>query len=206
MFKLILFDLGGVLFTNGSNEFINRLAQRYQKTVSEIKTVIDGEIGTAYREGKINRDYFWQEVITKLNLREPAHILEKQWISSYQLIEATKTIILSLRKKYKVFYLSDNVKERVEGLERKFRFLNWFDGGIFSHEVGVRKPNPKIYSLVLKKAGFKAPETVFIDDKKSSLMPAKQMGMTTILFESPKQLLLALNKNRITSITPPGCD
>jgi HAD superfamily hydrolase (TIGR01509 family) len=114
--------------------------------------------------------------------------LEKKWIDGYELIQETKTIIEELSKKYKVYFLSDNVKDRVDATDKKYNFLALFEDGVFSQEAGVRKPHPDIYKLALKKAGVKAEESVFIDDKESALVPAKEMGMITILFTSPKDL------------------
>lgn len=194
MIKLILFDLGGVVFTNGSKKFKKDLSARYNIPIKTVENVVDGELGTSYREGKISRDEFWRIVIPKLKLKKSVEELEKEWIDDYDLIEGTKQLILELRKKYKVMYLSDNVRERVERLNNRFGFISWFDGGIFSHDVGVRKPNPKIYELALQKAGVNASEAVFIDDKPKFLIPAKAMGMTTIVFESPSLLRLSLEK------------
>lgn len=85
------------------------------------------------------------------------------------------------------YYLSDNVPERIERINQQTGFLNWFDGGIFSYEVDIRKPNPKFYQLVLQKAGVKSEEVFFVDDKETALVPAREMGMITILFTSPEE-------------------
>lgn len=195
MIKVILFDLGGVLFTNGTKKFIGYLHTKYGTDKDLLKNIVDkGEIPDAYREGKIGRDEFWKAVQEKLQLPESTESLEKEWIYGYELIEETKNIIQELTKSYKVYFLSDNVKERVDAINKKFNFLMWFEGGVFSHEVGIRKPNPKIYQFALEKAGVKPQETVFIDDKESALLPAKDMGITTLLFESPTQLRNDLKK------------
>lgn len=189
MYKLILFDLGGVLFTSGIKTFIESLASRYSLSEEEVREVLDGEIGTLYRESKISRDEFWKRVIKTLNLKEDAGALEKEWIDGYVLMEKTKEIIGRLKGKYKVYFLSDNVKEREEALEVKYGFKRLFDGGVFSHEAGFRKPDPRIYRLVLKKAGGEKPEnTIFIDDKETALVPAREMGMAGVLFETPEKL------------------
>lgn len=188
MVKLILFDLGGVVFTNGTKKFVADIAARYGIKPEDALNVLDGDIGTKYREGQIGRDEFWKLVLDALPLKESVDDLEKEWIGNYELIPGTKEIIERLRVKYKVMYLSDNVKERVDKLDARFGFISWFDGGIFSHEVGVRKPNPKIYEFALQKGEVKPDEAVFIDDKPKMLEPAKQMGMTGLLFESPEKL------------------
>ena len=188
MIKAILFDLGGVLFTNGAKKFNHAIAARYNLDDDFVKSISDGEIGTKYRESKITRDEFWKYFLEKLNIKEDPDKLEKEWISYYELIEGTRDIIFDLAKKYRVYYLSDNVKERVDKLDERFGFLKWFTDGIFSHDVGVRKPDPKIYEFALRKASVLPEEVVFIDDKESSLIPARKLGVTAILFVSPEQL------------------
>jgi putative hydrolase of the HAD superfamily len=188
MIKTIIFDLGGVLFTNGTKQFISAISERYLLDHELVKDIMDGDLGSQYREAKITRDEFWKAALEKLNIHADIDALEEQWISGYELIEGTKDIILELTKQYKVYYLSDNVRERVDKINNKYNFLAWFEDGIFSHEVGVRKPNPAIYKYALHKAQVQPEEAVFIDDKQSALEPAQEMGITTILFETPEKL------------------
>lgn len=100
----------------------------------------------------------------------------------------TKKIIVSLRKTFRVFYLSDNVKERADFLDAKYDFSSLFDGGCFSHETGFRKPDPRAFQAVLDKAHCKPEESIFIDDKAKNLPPAQKMGITCFLFSSPDTL------------------
>lgn len=188
MITTFLFDLGGVLFTNGTKKFIRTISHIYTLSEDIVKDVIDGEIGSLYRESKINRDEFWKQVTKTLHLPESADALEKKWIDGYEIMPKTKSLIEQLSKKYSLYYLSDNVKERVDALDSKFHFLSLFKGGVFSHEVGVRKPNPKIYEFALQKSHTHAHEVVFIDDKQMMLDPAKEMGIKTILFTDPDSL------------------
>jgi len=197
MITTFLFDLGGVLFTNGTKKFIKEISLSHKISENEVKDVIDGEIGSLYRESKITRDEFWRQVIEKLHLNESADVLEKQWIDGYEIISGTKQIIMELSNKYSLYYLSDNVKERVDALDKKFDFLKLFKGGIFSHEVGVRKPNPKIYEFALNKSNSNPEQTVFIDDKAMMLKPAKILGINTILFTTPDELLMTLKREKL---------
>jgi putative hydrolase of the HAD superfamily len=121
--------------------------------------------------------------------------LTKLWYESYEPIQGAVEIINNLKEKgYDLFYLSDNVKERVEYLDSKYNFLSKFKDGVFSHEVGVRKPNPKIYKILLKKVPFNPSECVYIDDKSHLLEPAKELGLKVILFKNSKQLRNDLKK------------
>lgn len=188
MIKAIIFGLGGVVFTDGTKKFKEYLAQKYNLPVDKVIGAIDGPLGTAYREGKVTRDLFWQSLQKQLGIGENADILAKTWIKKYQLVEETKNLIKDLRKKYRIFYLSDNVAERIDVLEKKYHFLPWFEGGIFSHEVGVRKPNLRIYHMIIEKIGIAPEEAVFIDDKVHFLEPARKLGLHVVHCDDPKNL------------------
>lgn len=188
MIKVVLFDLGGVVFENGTKLFITEIAERYNLGREFVSSVLNGELGTQYREGKISRDEFWSAATKELGIHVSIDELEEAWINHYNLIEETKEIIDELKKQYKLYYLSDNVKERVEKISTKHNFLEWFEGGIFSHEVGARKPQPEVYKAALEKIGVPPEEIVFIDDKEENLPPAEELGMNVLLFTDPHQL------------------
>lgn len=201
MVKAIIFDLGGVLFTNGTAAFVKKIVMRYGQNETIVRDVLDGKLGSLYREARISREEFWRGVKEVLGLHEKMEQLESEWIESYELIEGTKKIIEALSKKYKVYYLSDNVRERVEQLDRKYHFLSIFTGGIFSHEVGVRKPNPRIYQMVLKLARVDPHEAIYIDDKSHFLSPAQALGIATFVFTTPEQLREDLKTRGIISVS-----
>lgn len=189
MIKAVIFDLGGVVFTSGTKKFSEHLAKKYEVDIEKAKAILDkSDIGNAYRTGKISRDEFWDAVKKELQLEEHTDILEQKWIDVYVVIEETKEIVQLLAKQYKVYFLSDNVKERVEAIDKKYNFKSWFHGGISSHEVGIRKPHPDIYTIALEQTGFLPEEVLFVDDKENNLTPAKDLGIQILLFETPEKL------------------
>jgi HAD superfamily hydrolase (TIGR01509 family) len=188
MTKAIIFDLGGVLFINGTKKFINTLSTRYNIDSEKVKSVMDGGVGSLYREAKISRDEFWAQAIQELGIEGNIDLLEEEWINGYILMEETRDLIIKLRKKYKIYFVSDNAKELSEQLNKKTNFRNWFNGGVLANEAGVRKPHPKIYEMVLQKAEVSPNEALYIDDKEDNLFPPQKLGMQTILFETPQKL------------------
>ncbi|SEA01200.1 putative hydrolase of the HAD superfamily [Arachidicoccus rhizosphaerae] len=60
----------------------------------------------------------------------------------------------------------------------------------FSHEKGVRKPDPSVFTHMLEVEGLKAEQTLFIDDTVSNIQGAHQAGLKTHLLKSPAELLL----------------
>jgi putative hydrolase of the HAD superfamily len=56
----------------------------------------------------------------------------------------------------------------------------------------LRKPDPRIYHLVLDRLAVRADETVFLDDLGINLKPARALGMTTIKVVDPPNALREL--------------
>lgn len=194
MISTIIFDLGGVLFTNGTKRLVDFVSATYHVDAKKVKEVLDGEIGRKYREAKVDKTVFWEHFLKELHITADPNYLEEQWTMGFELIEETRDIVNDLSEKYKVYFLSDNIRTRVERIHERYGFLDWFEGGIFSHEVGMKKPHPKLYELILEKASAKPQEAVFIDDKEECLFPAAKLGMTTILFANPDQLRKTLEE------------
>ena len=67
-----------------------------------------------------------------------------------------------------------------------------FDVIVESALVGLRKPDPRIYELVLEQLEVEASATVFLDDLGINLKPARAMGMTTIKVTDPDGALAEL--------------
>jgi epoxide hydrolase-like predicted phosphatase len=76
----------------------------------------------------------------------------------------------------------------------KDRFEELFDVVVISGEVGMRKPDPAIYELVLQRLGVPAARCVFVDDYPGHLDPANSLGLTTVLHLSPEQTLARLSE------------
>jgi putative hydrolase of the HAD superfamily len=67
-----------------------------------------------------------------------------------------------------------------------------FDVVVESAIEGLRKPDPRIYELVLRRLDVRAVETVFLDDLGINLKPARAMGITTIKVGDPHDALREL--------------
>ncbi|MFX1419943.1 MAG: HAD family hydrolase [Promethearchaeota archaeon] len=63
-------------------------------------------------------------------------------------------------------------------------FYNTFDHVFLSNEIGLIKPDMEKYKYVLKKLDTKPKNCVFIDDKIRNLVPARELGIIVIRFES----------------------
>lgn len=103
--------------------------------------------------------------------------------------------ILSLKEAgYRCYYLSNFSRKAHVECADALDFLAYMDGGILSYQDKVIKPDTKIYQLLLKRFGLSAKECVFMDDTEKNLLPAKELGIRTILFRDREQAVSELGK------------
>jgi FMN phosphatase YigB (HAD superfamily) len=76
--------------------------------------------------------------------------------------------------------LSNTDTMRFGFIKRKFPEILIFDEYVLSFEVGFMKPHPQIYKEALERAGFRAKECVFIDDREENIEGAAKLGINGI--------------------------
>ncbi len=192
MIKAVILDLGGVYFTDGTKIAIEKISKEYDLQTAVVEKVLRtrSELGSSIRRGEITTDEFWNRAKNLLKLDANNDDLNRTWIESYEPIQDSIKIIKKLKKKgIKLFFLSDNVKDRIEYLQKKYNFLENFVDGIFSYEVHKTKYDGiEIFEIALEKIGEKPENVLYVDDKENYVNIAKKLGMNVILFRSPKQL------------------
>lgn len=67
-----------------------------------------------------------------------------------------------------------------------------FDHVIESAKIGLRKPDPRIYQLMVETLKIDPKNCVYLDDLGVNLKPAREMGMTTIKVASGAQAIAEL--------------
>lgn len=197
--KAIIFDVGGVLVGAGS-DFMNKRGHGvHEYMVKKLGVDLDSwfdSIDTAYAksiEGKIDGEKAVKVIAS--NLKVSSSKLTKLWMNAYKKImkknrELYKIAFLLKKSGYRIGILSDQWYLSQKALmpkndkdNKKFELI------IVSCEVGLRKPNPKIYRLLIKKLNLKPKEILFVDNREWNLKPARKLGIKTILFKNNKQTL-----------------
>jgi len=95
----------------------------------------------------------------------------------------------SLRPKYQTAIISNSFVGAREKEAEHYQFDTICDFIIYSHEVGLRKPDPRIFRLACERLGLKPSEVIFVDDHKEVFTSAVDMGMHCIEFKDNAQVL-----------------
>lgn len=187
MIKAVLFDCFGVLVGKG---FDNTYRLAGGDPIKD-RSFINDMLGQA-NFGLITDDDFRNAMAKQLGISndEWADAVRRADLPDLQLLDYIK----QLRGNYTTAILS-NANKGV--LERKLGpeiLKTFFDHVIVSADINIAKPDPLIYSLAAKRLGVSPEECVFVDDNKSHLVPARQLGMRTVLFRDSEQARLELEK------------
>lgn len=87
-----------------------------------------------------------------------------------------------------LYYLSNMPVPYARALEQRGLFLPGFEGGIFSGDVKVLKPQRAIYALLAERFALKGEDTLFIDDSLANVEAARAFGWHAIHCTAPSAL------------------
>ena len=195
MIKAVFFDMGGVIVRTEFQAPREHLAERLGVEYNElVKLVFESETARKVSIGLLSEEEQWAAVIRKLNLPESEiQAIRTEFFGGDVVDLELLDFIRSLRKKFKVGLISNaTLGLRPWIISKKFEDV--FDAMIISAEVGVEKPDARIYQMALEKLGVAARESVFLDDFLENVKGAQAVGMQAIHFVQPQQALKELNQ------------
>ena len=165
-FSAILWDLGGVLLRTEDWEPRHLLDQMLDLPRGKIyELVFESEISRKATIGEATNDDIWQWVGEQLELSsgELAHVRDKFWAGDQ--IDADLIRYIRTRKTgIKMGLLSNGWLSTRGFLDERWHIADIFDDVIISAEVGLAKPDRRIYQLALDRLSVAAEQTIFIDD------------------------------------------
>jgi putative hydrolase of the HAD superfamily len=192
MISAVIFDLGGVILKNGVYTAIPLYEKKHKMPKGYLRNLFDGKYLIPLELGKIKEEDFWKGL--SQDLQQDISDFKTLVFKNFLPISETWKIAKKCKKNYKLGLLTNNLKEWTDRLERKYNLSKLFDIIVVSAEVGMRKPDPKIYQLITKKLKIKPTECVFIDDLQENVKGAKKLGIKSFQFKSSSQCEKELKK------------
>lgn len=178
----VVFDLGDVLIKSNMQEKLRKNPKiPNQQIYPLLEKWFDDDLDLLSKEEYI-------DTISKRLAPEFSDIVPDivDAFSDIEVLSYTIPTLKDLKERgYNIYYLSNWSRWGVEILREKNKldFLSLFDGGLFSYEVGVKKPDRKIYDAFLKKFKINPKEAIFVDNKKKNIDAAKKIGLRGVLFD-----------------------
>jgi len=197
MIGTVIFDVGNVLVDFDWDGF---MAREFPGADKKLISKLDEDVWGSGRWDRLDAGDDPEEVFKNIIGYDPEHEFELRKIfknvgDTLRKREATPIWLKELKSRgYKLLYLSNYSHYVMKANPEVLDFLPLLDGGVFSCDVKLIKPDPKIYETIAEKYDLVPSECVFIDDLERNVNGAKNFGFHGIQFLNLKQAQEDLNK------------
>ena len=190
--RAIVFDIGGVLEITPETGWQEKWEKRLSFQSGGLKGLLSGDV---WKNGALQE--YPEEELYKSLIRIPGMDQEQAeaflhdfwaWYLGELNVELA-TYFGNLRPRYQTAMLSNSFTGARQREEDRYRFSELTDFIIYSHEVGLAKPDRRIYELTCERLGVQPEEVIFLDDHESCLAGARELGMHAILFQDTTQAI-----------------
>ena len=180
--KNIVLDIGGVIFDD-SKKNIEKLLEKNCDIIYKLT------YGKGFKECLLGNKKVNEHIESLSNYKEfedLKYILSKKNLSkSYPLITTNFEYIKTLKKQgYKLYLLTNITEDSYNYINDLININSIFDGGIYSYQEHIIKPDKRIYNLLIDKYSLKKSETIFFDDKEKNVISAINQGISSYVFKS----------------------
>ena len=185
----VVFDIGGVLVELGRFRFLEKKgftgekANRVMYATMRSKDWVQMDLNNIPVE----------EILERFIRNDPGMEAEIRYMFEdlNGIVERRESSLPWLRRikesGRRILYLSNYSHKIMRECADALYFLPEMDGGLFSCDFHMVKPDPDFFRLLIEKYQLDPSRCVFIDDIETNLEGARAVGMHTILFENPAQ-------------------
>ena len=202
MIKLFVFDLGNVILPFEHRQIATKLWKRSEKkgviSSDEIFAYIfSRESGfiNAYETGHMSSFQFFDQLRGHFGLVMSFEEFKDVWNPIFWENVRVKEAIEYLKSKgYPLFMLSDTNELHFTYIIEQYPIIRAFDEWILSFQVGVKKPEKKIYDVIFEKMDVDRSEVFYIDDMERYVEAAKGYGLQGMVFRDEETFLYTLKE------------
>ena len=184
--RAVLFDVGGVL--SSEVEMPGHLVEAF--TLPGAPDDVDHQIAI----GEVEEDHFRAALVAGGADAERADALMAEMWDWY--CGAADEVLLAwaadLSTRVRVGIISNSADGARREEERRYAFSSIFEHIVYSHEVGLAKPDHRIYALACERVRVAPGEAVFIDDRPENVQAAREFGMHAFLHTQTAQTMAAV--------------
>ncbi len=183
----VVFDLGGVLIDWDPRHLYRQLFDDPGEMESFLAEVTTTEWNAHQDAGRPWAEAIELLVATYPERRELIEAFHRRWPEMLAgEIQGTVDVLGELRTTgVRLVALSNWSAEMFPVARERFGFLAWFEGIVISGDVGVNKPDRRIFEHLVERFGIEPAAALFIDDSPANVDAARAMGFRAIRFTDP---------------------
>jgi putative hydrolase of the HAD superfamily len=179
MIKAVIVDCFGVLTSDTWKEFVESLPEDQREPAHQLNH--------AYDRGHISKSEFL-DAVQDLTGRQPSYVDEKLDNETTKNTDLLAYIAELRQRGYKIGLLSNIATNWIRDHFLTDAEQALFDEFVFSYEVGLTKPDPRIFQLMAERLGAEPAACIMIDDIDSYCAAAREQGMQAVQYQSFEQL------------------
>jgi len=194
-FKGVLIDFGGTLAyldeleNRKYEEAIASALKKYgcERHLRDLPSVLAGTYFSSTKGELKTPQEFWSLVLRKLRIPAQPDLIggleavrNSRFPAMWKLYDGVLEVLSVLQKKYRLALVS-NCAVGTDKLMDSLGLADFFSCTILSYQVGVRKPDKRMYLEALKCLKSEARECIFVADEISDLEGAREIGLRTML-------------------------
>lgn len=196
--KNIIFDLGEVIINVNPAAVKERMLQKGATNVDELHIrLLEDNIYHKLETGRISPDEFRAEIRGTLDVPITNAEIDEAWNAMLLDIPRERIKFMTrLKSRYKLFLLSNTNAIHWECYDRYFRdnydypgINAFFTKTWYSYLMGVRKPDPEIFRMVLEEGQFNPTEVAFIDDLIDNVDVAAGLGIHGVHLQEGMEIM-----------------
>ena len=190
-------DMGKVLLDFNWEHFGSRIGQLTGASQDLLQATLRG-LAQDYESGVVSDAEFHQAVCRGLGKQVPLQEFASAWNSIFSPDPILPDDVLRrLAATIDLWVISNTNGIHFEYVLKNYPCLQYFRGFVLSHEVGALKPDRKIFSEALSRAGVQPREALFVDDQMANVAAAREIGIDAFQFLSREQFTIELQKRAI---------
>ena len=185
-----IFDIGNVLIDFKPESFLRDLLDHEENERKMLEVIFKSQEWIRLDAGTLTHE----EACSIFCAREPQHqaLIQKVMDHIPEMLTPIEQTVAQLPKikdhGHKLYYLSNYHTKLSAYILDKYAFFGLFDGGVFSCDVHINKPDEGIYHALLKKYDLVPQDCVFFDDSEANIIAAKEIGMQGVVFTDASQI------------------
>lgn len=175
---VLFLDLGNVVVRWHFDRLCRNLAALAELAEADIRRCIAAtRHDPDYVEGKIDTATFIDRLGHAVGRRFEPDAFAVAWNDVFDRDPAMEALVAEVAAVLPTFALSNTNALHFEWLQANVPALGHFRAIVASHEVGVQKPDPRIYAAACRAAGCRPAEALFVDDLAANVAGAEAAGM-----------------------------
>lgn len=187
--RVVFFDIGNVLLRFEVGAVLRAIAAAVRRRPLRVGRLLwSGGLVDRIERGRLSSRELFAIFRGELGYDGDFTAFRRLWCDHFTLDRGAAGLLRRVSRRMPVYLLSNTNQMHYQFIEENYRFPSLVKGAALSYELGLRKPEAKIYQAALAMAQAKPQEAVFVDDLEANIRGARRVGMHALRYRGALRL------------------